>query len=275
MKIALVQQFAGTDVAANRRNALDRARSAAKDGADIIAFSELAFLPFLPQNPAGPGFKDFAETVPGPTTEMFSELAKEFGVVIVLNLFEEMKGRTYDSSPVINTDGTIAGITRMIHIMDGLGFYEKGYYTPGDPDSLVHETQKGRLGIAICYDRHFPEYMRQLGLLDPDIVFVPQAGAMDEWPAGLFEAELQVAAFQNGYFAALANRVGREEKLHFAGSSFVADPFGQVIAQAPKGEEAVLFADCDFSKRMECAAKRFFLPDRRPEVYRQFQLLKD
>ena len=102
MKIALVQQFAGTDVAANRRNALDRARSAAKDGADIIAFSELAFLPFLPQNPAGPGFKDFAETVPGPTTEMFSELAKEFGVVIVLNLFEEMKGRTYDSLSLIH-----------------------------------------------------------------------------------------------------------------------------------------------------------------------------
>ncbi|MBU4253860.1 MAG: carbon-nitrogen hydrolase family protein [Acidobacteria bacterium] len=275
MKIALVQQYAGEDVDANRSNALRRARSAAESGAEIIAFAELGFLPFLPQNPAGPDFKKYAEPVPGPTTEMFSALAKEFGIVIVLNLFEESDGRTYDSSPVINTDGTIAGITRMVHIMDGLGFHEKGYYTPGDLNTLVHDTNKGRVGIAICYDRHFPEYMRQLGLLDPDIVFVPQAGTMDEWPAGIFEAELQVASFQNGYFAALANRVGKEEKLHFSGESFITDPFGQVIAQAPRGEEAVLFADCDFSKRAKCAARRFFLPDRRPAVYRQFQLLKD
>ncbi|MFH2042300.1 MAG: nitrilase-related carbon-nitrogen hydrolase [Acidobacteriota bacterium] len=275
MKIALVQQYAGEDVDANRSNALRRARSAAESGAEIIAFAELGFLPFLPQNPAGPDFKKYAEPVPGPTTEMFSALAKEFGIVIVLNLFEESNGRTYDSSPVINTDGTIAGITRMVHIMDGLGFHEKGYYTPGDLNTLVHDTNKGRVGIAICYDRHFPEYMRQLGLLDPDIVFVPQAGTMDEWPAGIFEAELQVASFQNGYFAALANRVGKEEKLHFSGESFITDPFGQVIAQAPRGEEAVLFADCDFSKRAKCAARRFFLPDRRPAVYRQFQLLKD
>ncbi|MBU1338020.1 MAG: carbon-nitrogen hydrolase family protein [Acidobacteria bacterium] len=275
MKIALVQQYAGEDVDANRSNALRRARSAAESGAEIIAFAELGFLPFLPQNPAGPDFKKYAEPVPGPTTEMFSALAKEFGIVIVLNLFEESDGRTYDSSPVINTDGTIAGITRMVHIMDGLGFHEKGYYTPGDLNTLVHDTKKGRVGIAICYDRHFPEYMRQLGLLDPDIVFVPQAGTMDEWPAGIFEAELQVASFQNGYFAALANRVGKEEKLHFSGESFITDPFGQVIAQAPRGEEAVLFADCDFSKRAKCAARRFFLPDRRPAVYRQFQLLKD
>ncbi|MFH1945985.1 MAG: nitrilase-related carbon-nitrogen hydrolase [Acidobacteriota bacterium] len=275
MKIALVQQYAGEDVDANRSNALRRARSAAESGAEIIAFAELGFLPFLPQNPAGPDFKKYAEPVPGPTTEMFSALAKEFGIVIVLNLFEESDGRTYDSSPVINTDGTIAGITRMVHIMDGLGFHEKGYYTPGDLNTLVHDTNKGRVGIAICYDRHFPEYMRQLGLLDPDIVFVPQAGTMDEWPAGIVEAELQVASFQNGYFAALANRVGKEEKLHFSGESFITDPFGQVIAQAPRGEEAVLFADCDFSKRAKCAARRFFLPDRRPAVYRQFQLLKD
>ncbi|MBU4203606.1 MAG: carbon-nitrogen hydrolase family protein [Acidobacteria bacterium] len=275
MKIALVQQYAGEDVDANRSNALRRARSAAESGAEIIAFAELGFLPFLPQNPAGPDFKKYAEPVPGPTTEMFSAQAKEFGIVIVLNLFEESDGRTYDSSPVINTDGTIAGITRMVHIMDGLGFHEKGYYTPGDLNTLVHDTNKGRVGIAICYDRHFPEYMRQLGLLDPDIVFVPQAGTMDEWPAGIFEAELQVASFQNGYFAALANRVGKEEKLHFSGESFITDPFGQVIAQAPRGEEAVLFADCDFSKRAKCAARRFFLPDRRPAVYRQFQLLKD
>ena len=93
--------------------------------------------------------------------------------------------------------------------MEGPGFHERGYYTPGDRESFVHRTAAGRIGVAICYDRHFPEYMRGLRLAGAELVVVPQAGAVGEWTEGIFEAELQVAAFQNGYFAALANRVGR------------------------------------------------------------------
>ncbi len=120
--------------------------------------------------------------------------------------------------------------------------------------------------MAICYDRHFPEYVRALGLKGADLVVVPQAGAGDEWPPGLFEAELQVAAFQNGYFAALANRVGEEEGLTFAGESYVADPFGRVIARAPVGEEAILYAELDLSQLKQCPARRQFLPARRPDL---------
>jgi N-carbamoylputrescine amidase len=133
----------------------------------------------------------------------------------------------------------------------------------------VFETAAGRVGVAICYDRHFPEYMRALALGGAELVIVPQAGAVDEWPPGIFEAELQIAAFQNGYFAALVNRVGEEDCLTFAGESFVTDPAGRVIARAPKGRDTILYADIDFGLLDDCHARRHFLPDRRPEVYRK------
>jgi N-carbamoylputrescine amidase len=124
----------------------------------------------------------------------------------------------------------------MIHITEYPCFHEQGYYTPGDTGAQVFDTKVGRLGVAICYDRHFPEYMRALGVAGAELVIVPQAGSVGEWPEGLYEAEMQVAAFQNGYFTALCNRVGEEECLTFGGESFVCAPNGMVIAKAPAGE---------------------------------------
>jgi len=273
MKIALIQQRASRDPQENLKRGIEAFSQAAAAGAKIIAFAELAFLPFLPQNPAHPEALAMAEPIPGPTTEAFSALAKKYGVVTVLNLFEKDDQETFDSSPVIDVDGKILGTIRMVHIMDGLGFFEKGYYQPGCNQSFVFKTAVGRIGVAICYDRHFPEYMRNLGLQQAEIVFVPQAGALGEWPEGIFEAELQVAAFQNGYFAALVNRVGREEKLHFAGESFVVDPFGRVIARAPQNKDFILYAECDLEQIAQSPAKRFFLRDRRPDFYRNFKIL--
>ena len=124
----------------------------------------------------------------------------------------------YDSSPVIDADGRLLGTTRMLHVAQMPHFYEQDYYTPGDHGMPVYETAAGRIGVAICYDRHYPEVMRTLGLQRADLVVVPQAGMVGEWPEGLYEAELRVAAFQNGYFTALANRVGDEPSMTFAGS---------------------------------------------------------
>ena len=101
----------------------------------------------------------------------------------------------------------------MVHITDYACFHEQGYYTPGDTGAPVYDTRVGRIGVAICYDRHYPEYMRALALAGAELVVVPQAGAVGEWPEGLYEAEMRVAAFQNGYFTALCNRVGKEERL--------------------------------------------------------------
>jgi beta-ureidopropionase len=275
LKIALVQRRGTPDLEENRQRGGEAFLDAARSGARLVAFAELAFTPFYPRVPAGSGSLLAAEPVPGPTTELFARLARETGVVAVLNLFERDGGRTYDSSPVIDADGRLLGVTRMVHIMEGPGFHEKGYYAPGDREDFVFRTAVGRIGIAVCYDRHFPEYMRGLGLLGADLVVIPQAGSVGEWPEGLFEAEVRTAAFQNGYHAALVNRVGTEETLEFAGESFVVGPDGAVIARAPRGEDAILFADCDLARNRESHARRHFLPDRRPDVYKKLGLTEE
>lgn len=269
IRIALIQQKNTLDREKNLARGLDALDRAASAGAGLIVFPELSFLPFLPQHPAGPGYREWAETVPGPTTELISRKAAERRVVVIFNLLEIHDGKTYDSSPVIDSDGRLVGVNRMVHVMEAPGFHEKGYYHPGDLGAGVFETAAGRIGVAICYDRHFPEYMRVLALKGAELVVTPQAGAKGEWPAGLFEAELQVAAFQNGYFCALANRVGKEEVVEFDGGSFVVDPSGQVIARAEKEREDILLAEINFGLIDNCPARRHFIPDRRPEVYQK------
>jgi len=177
MKIALVQQHASEDHEDNRRRGLDAVRAAAAQGAQAVCFAELAFDRFYPQEHATPETLTLAEPVPGPTTDAFCKLARELGVVVVLNVFERAGDRTYDSSPVIDADGTMLGITRMVHITDYACFHEQGYYAPGDRGAPVYDTKIGRIGVAICYDRHYPEYMRVLAVRGAQIVFVPQAGA--------------------------------------------------------------------------------------------------
>jgi len=267
MKIALIQQHATEDRRANVARGLELLEEAAANGAELAAYPELAFDRFFPQKPAGEGFRDLAETVPGPTTELFSRKARELGVVVVLNLFEKDGPRTYDCSPVIEADGTILGKTRMVHVIESPCFHEKGYYTPGNLGAGVFDATIGRLGIAICYDRHFPEYMRALALKEAELVVVPQAGASGEWPPGIFESELAIACFQNGYFGALVNRVGKEERLTFAGGSFVTDPDGRVIARAPEGEDSILYCEVDLGRVRRSHARKHFLRDLRPEVY--------
>lgn len=268
MKIALVQQHAVADRKDNIRRGTEAFKRAADNGAGLIVYAELGFSRFFPQFPAVSDLLVQAEKIPGPLTNHFSELSKQYSVVTVINLYETDGRFQYDSSPVIDADGKLLGVVRMVHIMDGMGFHEKNYYTPGNSERFVFDTRIGRLGVSICYDRHFPEYMRQLALDKAEIVIIPQAGAKGEWPDGIFEAELQVASFQNGYFTALVNRVGQEENLDFAGGSFVCDPEGRIIAQAPHGDDYILYADCDLEKVKKSPAQKFFLSDRRPDFYR-------
>jgi N-carbamoylputrescine amidase len=267
MRIALVQQRATPDRADNVRRGLAALETAASHGARLVCFAELAFEPFWPQQPARGDVAARAETVPGPTTEAFAAAARRHGLVVVLNLFERAGDRTYDCSPVLDADGRLLGRTRMLHITDYEGFHEQSWYAPGDTGAPVYDTAAGRLGVAVCYDRHYPEYMRALALGGAELVVVPQAGSLDEWPDGLYEAEMRVAAFQNGYFVALCNRVGVEEHLTFAGESFVCAPDGTVLERAARLHDGVLLADVDLGAVAGSHARRLFLRDRRPELY--------
>ena len=270
MKIALIQQHCTKDKKSNLERGLNSAKIAAEKSVKIICFAELAFEHFYPQVPAADNNLKLAETIPGQTTELFSEIAKEYGVTIILNLYEKDGERTFDSSPVIGADGKLLGITRMIHITEYPCFHEQGYYTPGNIKPQVYKTEHCCFGIAICYDRHYPEYMRTLAIQGADIVFIPQAGAVGEWPEGVYEAEMQTAAFQNGYYTALCNRVGKESKLTFAGESFICEPSGKVVARTEAEKDEILYYDIDLEQVRNSHARKLFLRDRRPEIYKDW-----
>jgi N-carbamoylputrescine amidase len=269
LRLALAQVQAGPDPITNRERCEEAVIRAAEAGAGLVCFAELAHLPFFPQDPSGAVPTAWAEPVPGPTTERLRALACDHEIVIVYNLFERDGERTFDSSPVIDADGSLRGVTRMVHIAEFEGFHETRYYAPGDRGAPVYETQVGRIGVAICYDRHFPEYMRLLGLAGAELVLIPQAGVAGEWADGMFEAEVRVAAFQNGYFAGLCNRVGEDGKLSFAGESFVCDPEGEVLGRAASNRDDLLVVDLDLGKVARSTARRLFHRDRRPDQYNQ------
>lgn len=270
MRVALIQQHSTSDKQANLQRGLAALDEAAREGAEVAIFAELAFEPFHPQWPASGNVLSLAETVPGPTTDLIADAARRLGIVVVFNLFERDADKTFDCSPVFDADGTLLGRTRMIHITDFACFHERGYYAPGDTGAPVYDTKAGRIGVAICYDRHFPEYMRALALGGADLVAVPQAGAVDEWPEGLFEGEMRTAALHNGYFIALCNRVGREDRVTFAGESFVCGPDGTVRARAAKLRDEVLLVEIDPAENAHSIARRQFLQERRPELYRNW-----
>jgi len=268
MKIALVQQHAAPDRADNLARALGAMEQAHDLGAGLVAFAELAVDRFFPQEPRRPGGASAAEPIPGPTTRAVAQQAKRLGLVTVFNLYEDAApGVAYDSSPVFDADGELLGVTRMVHITDYACFHEQGYYAPGNRGAPVYATRVGRVGVAICYDRHYPEYMRALGVAGAELVVIPQAGTVGEWPEGLYEAEVRTAAFQNGYYAALCNRVGVEERLTFAGESFVVDPEGQVLVRGRQLADDLVIADLDLATCRTSTARRLFWRDRRAGEY--------
>ena len=267
MRIALIQQTASEDNESNIVKGLKNIDKAAEMGAELAVFAELAFTRFYPQYRANKNLSELAEPVPGPTTKKFMDKAKEHNMVIVINLFEIEKGHTYDSSPVIDSDGSLLGTTRMVHIADYECFYEKSYYEEGNHGAQVYNTAVGKVGVAICYDRHYPEFMRALGVKGAEVVVIPQAGTIGEWPEGLYEAELQVASFHNGYFCALANRVGKEDQMEFAGESVITNPEGRIIAQSPSGIDDILIHNLDLSEVEKSNARTMFFRDRRPDIY--------
>ncbi len=271
MKIALAQLASSEDRSNNLERVLAAIDAAAAQQAELVVFPEIVLDRFFPQQRCSDlsvDARELAESVPGATTELLMAKAREHGLVVVFNLYEiDEQGRTFDSSPVIDADGSLLGVSRMIHITDYEAFHEQDYYHPGDTGAPVFETKVGKIGVAICYDRHYPEYMRALALGGAELVVIPQAGALGEWPEGLFEAEVRTAAFQNGYFVALCNRVGVEEKLTFAGESFVSDPDGRIVAQGKRLEEDLVVVDLDLAQGADSAGQRLFLRDRRPELY--------
>jgi N-carbamoylputrescine amidase len=266
-RVALAQLAASPDREANLAAAIDAIHLSASQGAELICFPEMGFSRFFPQFRADPSFFDWAEPIPGPTTERLAAAAKQSGIVVVANIFERASpGEYYDSSPVIDADGTLLGRTRMVHIAEAPLFNEKFYYRPGPGEFSVFPSAAGPLGVAICYDRHYPEQLRILALRGCQILMVPLAAvSREQW--AMFEMELQVASFQNQYYSVVVNRAGWENEMEFIGRSFVTDPYGNVIARAADGTPDLLLVDLDLD---EIERARRVIPhfrDRRAELY--------
>ncbi len=269
MKVACAQFRHTGDRNDSIVKAIDWMRQAADQGAALIVFPELAFDFFFPQVRADARYFDWAEPIPGPTTERFQAAAAEYRLVTVINIFERAApGRYYDASPVIDADGSLLGVSRMLHIAEEPGYNEKYYYWPGDSGWPVYETRAGRVGLAICYDRHYPEHFRALALAGAELVVVPTATSLSEQAfRDVWEIEIQASAVANQVFIAVANRAGQDGELHFFGESFVAGPGGQVLARASADAEELLVTDVDLAQ-IEAARRHIpFLRDLRRDLY--------
>jgi beta-ureidopropionase len=274
LRIALAQVAAGPEREENVSRALRMMRDARDAGAQLIVFPEMSVDPFFPQYRAEKRYFDWAEPVPGPLTERFGEQAALLGIATVINVFERAApGRTYDCSPVFDTDGNYLGKQRMIHILEGPGYNERYYYWEGDSGYPVFDIGAARdvpiqIGIAICYDRHFPEVMRALALGGADLIVVPTATAkLEAQFRTVWEIEMQAAAVANGLFVVVANRAGVDDTLSFFGSSFAVDPYGRVLARAPEDDVALLLVDLDLGLVEQARRDMPFLRDRRPATY--------
>ncbi|NIR45602.1 MAG: carbon-nitrogen hydrolase family protein [Gemmatimonadetes bacterium] len=269
MKVACAQFAHSGDREGSRDRAIEWMARAADEGADVIVFPELAFDFFFPQVRADARYFDWAEPIPGPTTKRFQEAAARHGLVTVINVFERAgPGRYYDASPVIDADGRLVGVSRMLHIAEEPGYNEKFYYWPGDTGWPVHLTSAGPIGVAICYDRHYPEHFRALALGGAELVVVPTATSTSEQAfRDIWELEIRAAAVANQIFVAVANRAGQDGELQFFGASFVAGPGGEVVARADGDGEQLLVAPVDRDRIEEVRRHVPFLRDLRYDLY--------
>jgi N-carbamoylputrescine amidase len=266
---------AGDNPTANLNKAFERIAAAAKKGAQIVCLQELFRSRYFCQSENPKNFR-LAESIPGPTTDDLSELAAEREIVIVASVFERRSAGIYhNTAVVIDADGAIAGKYRKMHIPDDPLYYEKFYFTPGDLGFPSFQTRYAKVGALVCWDQWFPEGARLAALSGAQILFYPTAiGWIPNEPPAV--AQQQRAAWEliqrshavaNGVYVASVNRVGREGKVKFWGHSFVAGPFGEIVAHAGGEREEILLAKCDLGKIEETRQSWPFLRDRRIDAY--------
>jgi beta-ureidopropionase len=242
---------------------------AGEKGVQILCFQEIFNTPyFCPGQDAK--WYESAETVPGPTTEMMQAFAKKYSMVIIVPVYEkEQAGVLYNTAAVIDADGTYLGKYRKTHIPHTGGFWEKFFFKPGNLGYPVFQTRYAKIGVYICYDRHFPDGARCLGLNGAEIVYNPSATTVGQ-SQYLWKLEQPAHAVANGYFMGCINRVGTEAPWNlgkFYGTSYFVDPLGQIFACASEDNDELLIADVDLNLIEQVRSKWQFFRDRRPETY--------
>jgi beta-ureidopropionase len=271
VRSALIQTTGSMDKEENIVKHLELIEIAAEQGSQITCLQELFYSPYFCQEQDAKWY-DFVEPIPGPTTERMQDVAKKHAMVLILPQYEEdAPGVYYNTAVVIDADGTVVGKYRKTHIPQLPYFWEKFYFRPGNLGYPVFDTKYARVGVYICYDRHFPEGARVLGLNGAEIVYIPSATSRG-LSMHLWHIEQTSHAIANGYFVGTINRVGPEKELgpnDYYGSSYFCDPRGEIIAQASDTEEEVLVADLDLDMIREVRNTWQFYRDRRPDAYHE------
>jgi N-carbamoylputrescine amidase len=278
-RVGLVQMSCSTDPGENLAKAEAKVREAAAQSAQVVCLQELFRSQYFCREENSELFA-LAESIPGPSTESLGKVAKECGVVIVASLFEKRAAGLYhNTAAVIGAGGDLQGVYRKMHIPDDPLYYEKYYFTPGDLGFLNFDTRYGRIGVQVCWDQWYPEGARATAMLGASVLFYPTAiGWHPSEKAQYGDAQrdawrtIQRAhAIANGVYVAAVNRVGyegtAESGLEFWGSSFVCDPFGQVIADASVSDEEILIAEIDPKRCDEVRRNWPFFRDRRIDAY--------
>ena len=278
-RTGIVQTSCSTGEDANLEKTVELCREAARRGAQVICLQELFRSQYFCRD-VDPDLFRHAETIPGPSTDALSKVAKEHQVAIVVPVFERRAvGLHHNSAAVIDADGSILGIYRKMHIPDDPLYFEKFYFTPGDLGFKVFQTKYARVGVLICWDQWYPEGARLTALQGADILFYPTAigwhpKEKDEFGAAQRDAWRTIQrshAIANGVWVAAANRIGfegpPEKQIEFWGSSFISDPFGRVVADASVDREEILVATCDVAAMEETRRNWPFLRDRRIDAY--------
>ncbi len=272
--VGLVQTRVSNDIAVNTKKTIAKIKEAAKRGAQFICLQELYRTKYFPVDERK-DVKVLAETIPGESTSELSRLAKKLKVVIIAPIFElDSSGRFYNTAAVIDADGALLGVYRKTHIPHDPFFYEKSYFEESDSGYRVFNTGNLTFGVLICYDQWFPEAARNNSLQGADVIFYPSAiGYLEgdslpysDWISA-WETIQRSHAIANGVHVAVVNRVGREGKIRFWGSSFVCDAFGNVLKRASTENEEVLVVDLDISQNKVIQEGWGFIRNRRPETY--------
>ncbi|MBI5875979.1 MAG: carbon-nitrogen hydrolase [Deltaproteobacteria bacterium] len=274
VSIGLIQTAVTKNISENIQKTVEFVRKAAGQGAQIICLQELFSTIYFPQHERLDA-SGFAETIPGNTVNLFSQLAKELGIVIIVPLYEKAKdGSYYNTAVVIDADGELLGSYRKIHIPFDKLFYEKNYFKDGNLGYQVYKTKFAAIAVLICYDQWMPEAARIATLMGAEIIFYPTAigwikghtSKDGDWH-NAWETVQRGHAIANGIHVAAINRVGEEEQLQFWGSSFVSDAFGKVIKKASSDKEEALVVKVDLGMNKMIRDGWGFLNNRRPDTY--------
>lgn len=277
VKVGMIQMSCQKDKQANIEKTITNIRQAAQQGANIICLQELFASLYFCDVEDYENFK-LAEEIPGSTTKILSDLAKELGVVIIASLFEKrMKGLYHNTVAVLDADGEYLGKYRKMHIPDDPGYYEKFYFTPGDLGYKVFQTKFGNIGVLICWDQWYPEASRITALKGADILFYPTAIG---WDISQDEAtnKEQYEAWQciqrshavaNGVHTVSVNRVGQEGNMKFWGGSFVSNPFGTLLHKSSHTEEEITVVEIETEQTDHYRIHWPYLRDRRIDSYQE------